>query len=158
MKVAREIFIVILLIAVVIFTLGLMFYSSIPTNKAMPASIEYSSDSDTVATKQKIEETKLTEFEKQLLSDTTSNSDSKQEKEIVLASYTVGVSELSTARNRRLYQSGKSNPFEEYKEEKESSEGNTDGSTGGSNGDSSSEDSSTSGSSSGKLFENTKSK
>ena len=153
MKVAREIFIVILLIAVVIFTLGLMFYSSIPTNKVTPASIEYSSDGDTTATKQKIEETKLTEFEKQLLADTSADTQ-QEEREVILSSYTVGVGELSTARSKRLYQSGKSNPFEEYKEEPKEGDGSSDGSTGSS----SSGDSSTSGSSSGKLFENTKSK
>ncbi len=155
MKVAREIFIVILLIAVVVFTLGLMFYSSIPTNKATPASIEYSSDSDTIATKQKIDETKPTEFEKQLLSDTSTDS-KEEEKEVILASYTIGVGDLSTAKSKRLYQSGKSNPFEDYKEEPEEGDGTTDGGSGSTG--SSSGNSSSSGSSSGKLFENTKSK
>jgi len=151
MKVVKEIFIGILLLAVVVFTLGIMFYNSMPNNKEVPTAIEYKVTPETESTLQQIAETQQTAKEKSILN--PDNSAATADNGTILASYDVGVSDLNRARMHDYYESGKANPFEEYKEPAKDTEGGEDGSS-----SSGGNDSGTAGSSSGKLFENTKSK
>ena len=150
MKVVKEIFIGIMLFAVVVFTLGIMFYNSMPNNKEVPTAIEYKATPETESTLQQIDETQQTAKEKSILN--PDNSAATADNGTILASYDVGVSDLNRARMRDYYESGKANPFEEYKEPATESEGGEEGSSSGEN------ESGTAGSSTGKLFENTKSK
>ena len=52
----KEIFIGVLLLMVVVFTLGILFYDSMPNNKATSTSITYTADSKVTATIQQITE------------------------------------------------------------------------------------------------------
>ena len=54
----KEIFIGVLLLMVVVFTLGILFYDSMPNNKATSTSITYTADSKVTTTIQQIAEEK----------------------------------------------------------------------------------------------------
>ncbi len=164
----KELFIGVLLLMVVVFTLGILFYDSMPNNKATPTSITYTADTAVTTTIQQIAEEK---------SNSTTNSSSSSDSSgldigSVIASYSIGSTDLSTYAQRKTYESGKVDPFEDYKEET-STDGNTTGdnnSTGNNNnnnsnsgsnsnnGNSNSNGSSKNDSSTGKLFENKNSK
>lgn len=159
----KELFIGILLLMVVVFTLGILFYDSMPNNKATPTSITYTADTAVTTTIQQISEEKA---------NSTSNSSSSSDSSglnigSVIASYSIGSTDLSTYAQRKTYESGKVDPFEDYKEET-NTDGNTTGdnnnstgnnsngnsSSNSNNGNSNSNGSSKNDSSTGKLFEN----
>lgn len=167
----KELFIGVLLLMVVVFTLGILFYDSMPNNKATPTSITYTADTAVTTTIQQISEEKA---------NSTSNSSSSSDSSglnigSVIASYSIGSTDLSTYAQRKTYESGKVDPFEDYKEET-STDGNTTGdnnnstgnnnnsnsngnsSSNSNNGNSNSNGSSKNDSSTGKLFENKNSK
>lgn len=166
----KELFIGVLLLMVVIFTLGILFYDSMPNNKATPTSITYTADTAVTTTIQQISEEKA---------NSTSNSSSSSDSSglnigSVIASYSIGSTDLSTYAQRKTYESGKVDPFEDYKEET-NTDGNTTGdnnnstgnnssnsngnsSSNSNNGNSNNNASSKNNSSTGKLFENKNSK
>lgn len=166
----KELFIGVLLLMVVVFTLGILFYDSMPNNKATPTSITYTADTAVTTTIQQISEEKA---------NSTSNSSSSTDSSglnigSVIASYSIGSTDLSTYAQRKTYESGKVDPFEDYKEET-NTDGNTTGdnnnstgnnssnsngnsSSNSNNGNSNSNGSSKNDSSTGKLFENKNSK
>lgn len=165
----KELFIGVLLLMVVVFTLGILFYDSMPNNKATPTSITYTADTAVTTTIQQISEEKA---------NSTSNSSSSSNSSgldigSVIASYSIGSTDLSTYAQRKTYESGKVDPFEDYKEEK-NTDGNTTGnnnnstgnnnssnsnsSSNSNNGNSNNNGSSKNDSSTGKLFENKNSK
>ena len=154
----KEIFIGVLLLMVVVFTLGILFYDSMPNNKATSTSITYTADSKVTTTIQQIAEEKAN-------SEATDDSSNSSGLDIgsVLASYSIGSTDLSEYASRKTYESGKVDPFADYQEETPSegdgsgdqnsnsqdNNNNNNGSSSNNNSGSSSNDSST-----GKLFEN----
>ena len=167
----KELFIGVLLWMVVVITLGILFYYSMPNNKATPTSITYTADTAVTTTIQQISEEKA---------NSTSNSSSSSDSSglnigSVIASYSIGSTDLSTYAQRKTYESGKVDPFEDYKEEtntngnttgdnnnstgnNNSSNSNGNSSSNSNNGNSNSNGSSKNDSSTGKLFENKNSK
>ena len=152
----KELFIGVLLLMVVIFTLGILFYDSMPNNKSASTSITYTADATVTTTIQEITE------EKANSSSSSSSSDaSGLDIGSVLASYSIGSTDLSEYASRKTYESGKVDPFADYQEEtpsegdgsgdqnNNSQNNNNNGSSSNNNSGSSSNDSST-----GKLFEN----
>ena len=156
----KEIFIGVLLLMVVVFTLGILFYDSMPNNKATSTSITYTADSKVTTTIQQIAEEKAN-------SEATDDSSNSSGLDIgsVLASYSIGSTDLSEFASRKTYESGKVDPFADYQEETPAEDGNANGQNNNSqNGNNNSNSSSSSSSSSnnddstGKLFENKNSK
>ena len=152
----KELFIGVLLLMVVIFTLGILFYDSMPNNKSASTSITYTADATVTTTIQEITE------EKANSSSSSSSSDaSGLDIGSILASYSIGSTDLSEYASRKTYESGKVDPFADYQEEtpsegdgsgdqnNNSQNNNNNGSSSNNNSGSSSNDSST-----GKLFEN----
>ena len=157
----KEIFIGVLLLMVVVFTLGILFYDSMPNNKATSTSITYTADSKVTATIQQITEEKANSAESSDSSDSSGLDIGS-----VLASYSIGSTDLSEWESRKTYESGKVDPFADYQEETPAEDGNPDGQNNNSqNGNNNSNSNSSSSSSSnnnddstGKLFENKNSK
>ena len=118
-KVTKETLTYILLGAVVIITLGLLLYDFIPTETEMPDTLEYAADAKVTSTKQAIVDAGYS------ISDGEGGSDS------LLRSYTVTQSDLAMYKNKKIYQSGKVNPFEEYKEPENVVNNNTTNTSGG---------------------------
>ncbi len=119
-SVLKDIFILLLLLMVIVFALGIMFYSSMPGNKSIPGTIEYSQSVETTSTLQEIADAKSS-----AKGDVTGSSTSGFENGTVLASYTVGIDELTYAKQRNQYTPGKSDPFAEYVEPKAEENSNT---------------------------------
>ena len=149
MKAVKEGFIIFLLLVVIAATLGILYYNCLPNNKVTPGAIEYTTSETTKATIQQIDNTKTTAKENELLSGITTDGVSNG---TVLASYTVGASDINRANRLQKIQEGKSNPFAEYSGD-EGGSGN--GESGSGSGQAGSSSDKTSG---GKLFENSKSK
>ena len=103
--ITKELFIMALLIMIVVFMIGMIFYKYMPNNKTVPEPITYTAESSTTAVLQEIS-----------ASTSYSYSDSDTEVEDVIKSYSVGPTELSVAASKRSYVSGKTDPFAEYKE------------------------------------------
>lgn len=103
-KATKEILTYLLLGAVVVVTVGLLLYDFIPTETEMPDTLEYVAEAKVTTTKQAIADAGYS------ISDGEGGSDS------LLRSYTVTQSDLAMYKNKKVYQSGKINPFEEYKE------------------------------------------
>lgn len=114
MKVAKEIFIMALLLMIVVFMIGLVFYEYMPNNKVIPGAVSYSADSATTKILQEIAATS-----------TSSDDDGSGVDDILLQSYSIGQQELSTAASKHSYTSGKTNPFAEYVEPNPNSVNNT---------------------------------
>ena len=152
----KELFIGVMLLMIVIFTLGIIFYDSMPNNKLAPTSITYTADATVTSTIQQIAE------EKSNSSNNSSPSSDSNSSGIdfgsVIASYSIGSTDLSIYESRKNYESGKSDPFEDYVEETTDDEdGNGDNNNSGDNNNgsnSSSNKGNSNSSSSGKLFEN----
>lgn len=104
MKVAKEIFIMALLLMIVVFMIGLVFYEYMPNNKIIPDATSYSADSSTTSVLQEIAATSTSSGD-----DSSSGVD-----DVLLQSYSIGQQELSTAASKHSYTSGKTNPFAEY--------------------------------------------
>lgn len=105
MKVAKEIFIMALLLMIVVFMIGLVFYEYMPNNKIIPDATSYSADSSTTSVLQEIAATSANSGD----DDSSSGVD-----DVLLQSYSIGAQELSTAASKHSYTSGKTNPFAEY--------------------------------------------
>lgn len=106
MRIAKEIFIMALLLMIVVFMIGLVFYEYMPNNKIIPGAESYSADSSTTAILQEISAT----------STSGDNEGSSGADDILLQSYSIGQQELSSAASKHSYTSGKTNPFAEYVE------------------------------------------
>ncbi len=147
----KELFIGVMLLMIVVFTLGIIFYDSMPNNKLAPTSITYTADATVTSTIQQIAEEKSK-------NNTTSSSNTSSGTDFgsVIASYSIGSTDLSIYESRKNYESGKSDPFEDYVEETTDDEdGNNNNSGDNNSGNNSSSDKGNSNnSSSGKLFEN----
>lgn len=112
---SKELFIMALLIMIVVFMVGIIFYEYMPNNKTVPEPITYSTASTTTAVLQEIAAT---------ASDTSSSSDSIETQSII-KSYSIGTKELSTAASKQSYTSGKTDPFAEYTGTTSNTNGNT---------------------------------
>lgn len=99
---SKELFIMALLLMIVVFMIGMVFYEYMPNNKVVPEPITYSADSSTTAVLQEIAT---------VSSDTSTGS---YEVESVIKSYSIGTKELSTAASKQSYTSGKTDPFAFY--------------------------------------------
>ncbi len=150
----KELFIGVMLLMIVVFTLGIIFYDSMPNNKLAPTSITYTADATVTSTIQQIAE------EKSNSSNNSSSSSDSNSSGIdfgsVIASYSIGSTDLSIYESRKNYESGKSDPFEDYVEETTDDEDGNNNNSGDNNGgnNSSSDKGNSNNSSSGKLFEN----
>lgn len=113
---SKELFIMALLIMIVVFMVGIIFYEYMPNNKTVPEPITYSTSSTTTAVLQEIASS----------SSDTSSSDS-METQSIIKSYSIGTKELSTAASKQSYTSGKTDPFAEYTGTSNTTNGNTTG-------------------------------
>ena len=101
----KELFIVALLLMIVVFMIGMVFYKYMPNNKTVPEPVTYSADATTTSILQEIS------------ASSSSYSDESGENEVaqdVIKSYSIGQSELTSAAAKQTYVSGKTNPFAEY--------------------------------------------
>jgi hypothetical protein len=153
----KETFIGALILMVVIFTLGILFYDAMPNNKTTPTSITYTAEASVTSAIQEIS------AENELAS--SSSSSSSLEDELlnigaIIASYSLGSSELSSFAAKNTYESGKTDPFAEYVESTSStSEGTTStNTTSSSANNTNSVSGNTTNSSTGRLFENSTTK
>jgi hypothetical protein len=150
MKAVKEGFIIILLLIVVAATLGILYYNCFPNNKITPVGIEYTTGAETKATLDQIASTTTTAKEDELLN----GADDGVSNGTILASYTVGASDINRANRINRIREGKSNPFSDAIEDYS---GTSSGGNGGS-GSSSSSTQGTSSSSQGSLFEKSNNK
>lgn len=100
-KIIREVFIILLLCMIVIFTIGLLFYDCIPHKNEKIESIEYVAD-------KKVTET-IKEIEANNNSDVVSDKDDS-----LLKSYSIGKDDLNEFASENYYETGKKDPFAEY--------------------------------------------
>ena len=103
--VAKELFIMALLLMIVVFMIGMVFYEYMPNNKTVPEPIAYTTDSSTAAVLQEIS-----------ADATQSGTSTDLSTQSIIKSYSIGAKELSTAASKQSYTSGKTDPFAEYKE------------------------------------------
>ena len=106
-SVSKELFIVALLLMIVVFMIGMVFYKYMPNNKTVPEPITYTADSSTTAVLQEISASS---------SYYTDEDGQNEVVQDVIKSYSIGQAELSTAAAKQTYVSGKTNPFAEYKD------------------------------------------
>lgn len=104
-SISKELFIMALILMIVVFMIGMVFYKYMPNNKTVPEPTTYTTDSSTTAVLQEIS-----------ASTSYSYDDENPEVEDVIKSYSIGQKELSTAASKQTYVSGKTDPFAEYKE------------------------------------------
>jgi len=116
-SISKEILIMALLLMIVVFMIGMVFYKYMPNNKTVPEPITYSVDSATTAVLQEI-----------TASNYTSDLDDEEEVQDIIKSYSIGTKELTTAASKQTYISGKTDPFAEYPSAN-SNTVNTDGNT-----------------------------
>lgn len=100
-NVIKEIFIILLLCMVVIFTIGLLLYDCIPLKSENIESIEY------VADKQVMNVIDEINSKDNLTSESTNEVS-------LLKSYSVGKDDLNEFASENSYETGKSDPFAEY--------------------------------------------
>lgn len=103
LKVLREVFIYILLIALIVLIFGIIFYEQLPSNKIVPGKVEYT-------VPEKLEE----ELEQSL---------ETEEEQEVLVTYTIDEDDLDGYQEADKYNPGKVDPFSDYSE----GTGNTNG-------------------------------
>lgn len=106
-SISKELFIMALLLMIVVFMIGMVFYKYMPNNKTVPEPTTYTADSSTAAVLQEI------------AASTSYSYDDEEASEVedVIKSYSIGQKELSTAASKQTYVSGKTDPFAEYKEQ-----------------------------------------
>lgn len=144
---SKELFIMALLLMIVVFMIGMIFYQYMPNNKTVPEPVTYTADSTTTAVLQEIA----------ILS--SESAEGSSEPESIIKSYSIGTKELSTAAARKSYTSGKTDPFAEYKVEEQNINNTTENTTTNNNSSSSSTQGTTQNSSStGTFFESQNSK
>ena len=100
-KIIREIFIILFICMIVIFTIVLLFYDCIPHKNETIESIEYVAD-------KKVTET-IKEIEANNSSDVVSDKDDS-----LLKSYSIGKDDLNEFVSENYYETGKKDPFAEY--------------------------------------------
>lgn len=100
----KEMFIMALLLMIVVFMIGIVFYNYMPNNKTVPAPVTYETASDVAAVLQEIASSSTYSGENAYTSSTES----------IIKSYSIGLKELSNAASRQSYESGKTNPFDDY--------------------------------------------
>lgn len=102
-KIVKEVFIILLLCMIVIFTIGLLFYDCIPRKNEKIESIEYVADKRVTETIKEIDE--------------NSNSDiTNTEENSLLKSYSIKKEDLKEFVAENYYETGKKDPFAEYSE------------------------------------------
>lgn len=100
-KTIRDIFIILLLCMIVIFTIGLLFYDCIPYKNEKIESVEYVADKSVTNTIKQIE--------------ANGGSDNTKDKEdLLLKSYSIGKEDLNKFTSENSYETGKKDPFAEY--------------------------------------------
>lgn len=118
-SISKELFIMALLLMIVVFMIGMVFYKYMPNNKTVPEPVTYTADSSTTAVLQEIAES----------NGYSSSSDEEYEVEDVIKSYSIGTKELTTAASKQTFVSGKTDPFAEYTGDSNTVAGNTTGNT-----------------------------
>lgn len=102
---SKELFIMALLLMIVVFMVGIIFYQYMPNNKTVPEPVSYRADSSTTSILQEIASTS-----------TSDDNSSGSESQSIIKSYSIGSQELSTAASKHSFTSGKTDPFAEYVE------------------------------------------
>ena len=103
-KIIKEIFIVLLLLIVVGFTIGILFYEFIPSENENISSVEYTQSEKVLTALSEIQDVSNTEDSK----DDNTNS--------LLKSYSINKNDLNDYQSDNSYESGKKDPFAEYSE------------------------------------------
>jgi hypothetical protein len=147
---SKELFIMALLLMIVVFMVGIIFYEYMPNNKTVPEPISYSTEASTTAVLQEIAAT----------STSSTGSSSSTETQSVIKSYSIGAKELTTAESKQSYTSGKTDPFAEYVETttNTTTDGNTTSTNDGTTNSTNSTTGKTTNSSTGTFFEKSNSK
>lgn len=135
LKILREIFIYILLIALIVLVFGIIFYKQLPSNKIVPGKVEYT-------VPEKLEE----ELEQTL------DDDEEQE---VLVTYTIEEDDLDRYEEADKYNPGKIDPFSDYSDGTGNTNGNTEGNNNSSGSDGAGDNQNTNSSGGGQLTETT---
>lgn len=99
-KIIKEVFIMILLVLVILFVIGILFYDVIPLKEDI-TSVEYKPDEAVLKTVEEIQGN---------TNQVTSNEDA------LLKSYSIDKEDLTIYANQKSYESGKKDPFAEYSE------------------------------------------
>ncbi len=115
-NVIKEIFIGLLLLLIVILSLGVLFYESIPNTEENIESVSYAPDTSVTKTLQSISEEKEKSEEDKTPGESTSFGAN-------LVSYRIGINDLERYEERKTYESGKLDPFEDYVEDSGGEEG-----------------------------------
>lgn len=102
---SKELFIMALLLMIVVFMVGIIFYEYMPNNKTVPEPITYQAEVSTTAVLQEI-----------ATASTSTGSSSDTGAPSVIKSYSIGTKELTTAASKHSYTSGKTDPFAAYVE------------------------------------------
>lgn len=103
-KILKEVFIIILLVIVIVFTLGILFYDSISIGSKPVSSVQYEASSEVEEVLNEIQESSGTDI---------------NEKDSLLKSYTINKDDLNVYANENYYESGKKDPFAENSEDVE---------------------------------------
>lgn len=101
-KIVKEIFIILLLLLVVGFTIGILFYEFIPSENENISSVEYTQSEKVLATLSEIQDNSNVE-------DSTDDN-----KNSLLKSYSINKSDSNEGKSDNSYESGKKDPFAEY--------------------------------------------
>ena len=113
-KILKEVFIIILLVIVIVFTLGILFYDSISIGSKPVSSVQYEASQEVEEVLNEIQESSGTDI---------------NEKDSLLKSYTINKDDLNVYANENYYESGKKDPFAENSEDVEVEETTTTTST-----------------------------
>lgn len=100
-KFVKEIFIILLLCMVVIFTIGLLFYDCIPQKNEKIETIEYVASKDVLETLEQINAN-------------VGVNDEGNDESSLLKSYSIGKDDLTEFASENSYETGKKDPFAEY--------------------------------------------
>lgn len=109
-KILKEVFIIILLVIVIVFTLEILFYDSISIGSKPVSSVQYEASSEVEEVLNEIQESSGTDI---------------NEKDSLLKSYTINKDDLNVYANENYYESGKKDPFAENSEDVEVEETTT---------------------------------
>ena len=109
-NIAKEILIFVALLIIIMLIIAVSLYDFIPSNVNVLEPISYSSDSTTTNIKQEIAYTNSGDT----TADESADNSEKSDEELVasLKSYTINASELAMYGEKKLYNSGNSNPFD----------------------------------------------
>lgn len=121
-NIGKEIIIFLLLIILIMLVLAVVLYDLVPSNITIPEAIEYTSDSKTTSIKQEIAYTNGGD-----LTADESTSKTGLDEVATLKTYNIDASDLNMYRQKNLYISGNSNPFDYAEDTTENGEANTSG-------------------------------